>query len=57
MIEVESVGKAFAGRPAVEGLSLTVERGEETLELDLPHYPRKTRGENPLGGWMYISDD
>ncbi|MEM6567315.1 MAG: PDZ domain-containing protein, partial [Planctomycetota bacterium] len=40
-----------------EGVTVTVERGEETLELDLPHYPRKTRGENPLGGWMYISDD
>ncbi|MEM9915608.1 MAG: ABC transporter ATP-binding protein [Planctomycetota bacterium] len=28
MIEVERVGKAFAGRPAVEDLSLTVKRGE-----------------------------
>ncbi|MEM9379448.1 MAG: hypothetical protein AAGB93_05805 [Planctomycetota bacterium] len=38
-------------------VTVTVERGEETLELELPRYPRKTRGENPLGGWMYISDD
>ncbi|MEM8711746.1 MAG: hypothetical protein AAGG01_12395 [Planctomycetota bacterium] len=35
-------------------VTVTVERGEETLELTLPRYPRETRDGNPLGGWIYI---
>jgi hypothetical protein len=33
-----------------DGVTVTVERGEETLEIEIPRYPRKTREGNPLGG-------
>lgn len=37
-------------------VTVTVERGEETLELTLPRYPREIRDGNPLGGWIYIDN-
>lgn len=36
------------------GATLTVERGGETLEIEVPRYPRDTRNANPLGGRFYI---
>ncbi|QDV08424.1 hypothetical protein Poly30_39670 [Planctomycetes bacterium Poly30] len=38
-------------------VTVTVERGEETLEIKLTQYPRKTREANPLGGWISIHSD
>jgi protocatechuate 3,4-dioxygenase beta subunit len=40
-----------------DDVTVTVERGDETLELDLSRYPRKTRDGNPLGGWISIHSD
>jgi len=40
-----------------DDVTVTVERGEETFELELPRYPRGERGKNPLGGWVYINGD
>ena len=42
---------------AVDDVSFTVERGEETLDLKLTQYPRKTRDANPLGGWIWVFSD
>ncbi len=40
-----------------DDVTVTVERGEETLELELTRYPRKSRDGDPLGGWISIYSD
>lgn len=41
-------------RLADEGVTLTVRRGEETLEIKVPRYPRSERRASKLGGDFYI---
>ncbi len=38
----------------LQPVTVTVERGDETLEIELPRYPKDTRGKNPLGGWINV---
>lgn len=52
---IEDNGQLLA-RLDRDDVTVTVERGEETFELELPRYPRGERGKNPLGGWMYVND-
>ena len=40
-----------------DDVTVTVERGEDTLDVELTRYPRKTREGNPLGGWISIYSD
>ncbi|MEM6674759.1 MAG: hypothetical protein AAF726_18070 [Planctomycetota bacterium] len=38
----------------LDDVTVTVERGEETLEIEIPRYPKETRAENKLGGWINL---
>ena len=40
-----------------DDVTVTVERGEVTVEVELTRYPRKTREGDPLGGWLSIHSD
>lgn len=48
-VPIDEVG-TLMDRLHSDGVTVTVERGEETLEIEIPRYPRKTREGNPLGG-------
>lgn len=45
---------AILDRLAESSATVTVRRGEQTLELKLPRYPRSERKANPLGGRFFL---